>query len=355
MKQFFSNQTLTRKLLFAPLAIIIFMVILGAVAYLNLSSQRSIIVDIFDNHFKPYQTSATIVKDIANVHSNLYKVISWANAKYEEGKINLLGKEQLATLERTANIIGQALQAKGLSEEEQTLFRAIMDHLTQYKKACSAAIDLASSDLNYATMFMETADEKFQILNKSLHDLLDLETSLSQASYDHSLKNFNSALRLFILILAIAIGFSMLVSLFTARLITRPVKETMQVIQTIAEGDLTQEIELTSRDEIGQLVQSVNTMRMKMGETVGQSVVMSQSLSEAASEQAASLEETSSSLEEMTSMTKQNAGNATQANDLMAAAQQMIEKANLSMNELTGSMKEIRRRQRGDSEDRQDH
>ena len=74
-------------------------------------------------------------------------------------------------------MIGKALQVKGLSEEEQTLFQTIMDHLTQYKKSCYSAIDLASSDLNYATMYMETADEKFQILNKSLHDLLDLETS----------------------------------------------------------------------------------------------------------------------------------------------------------------------------------
>jgi methyl-accepting chemotaxis protein len=115
----------------------------------------------------------------------------------------------------------------------------------------------------------------------------------------------------------------------------------MRVIHRIAEGDLTQEIELTSRDEIGQLAQSVNTMRMKMGETVGQSVAMSQSLSDAASAQAASLEETSSSLEEMTSQTKQNAGNAAQANNLMSTAQQVIEKANVSMNELTGSMKEI--------------
>jgi methyl-accepting chemotaxis protein len=115
----------------------------------------------------------------------------------------------------------------------------------------------------------------------------------------------------------------------------------MRVIQRIAEGDLTQEIELTSQDEIGQLAQSVNTMRMKMGETVGQSVAMSQGLSEAASEQAASLEETSSSLEEMTSQTKQAAGNAAQANSLMSTAQQIIEKANVSMGELTGSMKEI--------------
>jgi methyl-accepting chemotaxis protein len=341
MKQFFRNQSLSIKLLVAPLIIIVFMILMGAAAYFNLSNQRSAIVDIFDNHFKPYQTSATMVKDIANVHTNLYKVISWANAKFDEGKINLLGKEQIAALEQTTNTIGKTLQAKGLSEEEKALFQTIMNHLAQYKKACFSAIDLASSDLNYATMFMETADEKFQILNKSLHDLLDLETGLSQSSYDYSLRNFNTALKLFILILGIAIGLSVLVSFFTARLITRPVRETMEVIQTIAEGDLTQEIELTSRDEIGQLAQSVNTMRMRMGETVGQSVVMSQSLSEAASEQAASLEETSSSLEEMTSMTKQNAGHAAEANNLMAAAQQIIEKANISMNELTGSMKEI--------------
>src|SRR4030042_6121774 len=192
-----------------------------------------------------------------------------------------------------------------------------------------------------ATMFMGTADEKFQKLNGSLHNLLDLENKLSQERYDSSLRSFNAALKIFILVLGIAIVLSVLISLLTARLITAPVSETMQVIQRIAEGDLTQEIELTSRDEIGQLAQSVNTMRMKMGETVGQSVVMSQNLSEAASAQAASLEGPSSSLEEMTSMTKQNAGNATEANNLMTTAQQVIERANVSMNELTGPMREL--------------
>ena len=42
----------------------------------------------------------------------------------------------------------------------------------------------------------------------------------------------------------------------------------------------------------------------------------SQTLAEGASQQAASIEETSSALEEMSSMTKQNADNAAQANTL---------------------------------------
>jgi len=341
MKQFFLNQKLSKKLLVAPLVIIIFLVILGLVAYRNLSNQRSAIENIFDERFKAYQTGATVVKDITNVHANLYKVISWTDAKYDEKKIELLGKEQMATLERTTDRIKKALQMGWLIQEEKLLYQTIIDYLDQYKKSCFSAIDLASSDLNYATMYMGTADESFQRLNGSLHDLLNLEEKLSQERYDSSLGSFSAALKIFILVLGVAIVLSVLISLLTARLITSPVGKTMRVIQRIAEGDLTQEIELTSRDEIGQLAQSVNTMRMKMGETVGQSVAMSQGLSEAASAQAASLEETSSSLEEMTSQTKQTAGNAAQANNLMSTAQQIIEKANVSMSELTGSMKEI--------------
>ncbi|HAA02438.1 MAG TPA: hypothetical protein DCE18_03595, partial [Syntrophobacteraceae bacterium] len=67
----------------------------------------------------------------------------------------------------------------------------------------------------------------------------------------------------------------------------------------------------------------------------------SQSLAEGASQQAAAIEETSSSLEEMSSMTKQNAENAHQANSLMGEAKQVIDSANRSFGELTGSMSEI--------------
>jgi methyl-accepting chemotaxis protein len=67
----------------------------------------------------------------------------------------------------------------------------------------------------------------------------------------------------------------------------------------------------------------------------------SQSLAEGASEQAASIEETSSSLEEMSAMTKTNADNAHQANVVMKQANEVIAKANLSMNNLTESIQQI--------------
>ncbi len=339
--QVFANMKMSMKLMVAPSAVIVFLLILGWVAYQGLFKQKNAMEDVFNNRFKKYQTSATVLKDLAGVHASLYKVISWANAKYDEKKIDQLGKDQIAVMDRTAAVVGKALESSGLSREEKDVYGAVAGQLAEYRKTGFSAIDLATSDLNMATMYMENADTKFQTLNKSLHDLLSLENKLSQEGYDLSMMTYGSSFRILIVITGIAIGVSILISLLMSRRISRPVRRTMDIVKRIAEGDLTQELEIRSRDEIGELAESVNTMRVKMGDAVGQSVAMSQSLSEAASEQAASLEETTSSLEEMTSMTKQNAGNATEANRLMNMAQGVIQKADGSMGELTGSMHEI--------------
>jgi methyl-accepting chemotaxis protein len=98
---------------------------------------------------------------------------------------------------------------------------------------------------------------------------------------------------------------------------------------------------MNSKDEIGDLASSINAMRMKVGEAVGQSLSISNVLSESSSRQAAALEQTTASLDQMASMTRQNASNTDEANRLMVAAKQAIEKANVSMADLTSSMKEI--------------
>ncbi len=68
---------------------------------------------------------------------------------------------------------------------------------------------------------------------------------------------------------------------------------------------------------------------------------VSQSLAQGSSEQAASLEETSASLEEMASMTRTNADNARQADALMGEAARVVETANSSMSQLATSMEDV--------------
>jgi methyl-accepting chemotaxis protein len=67
----------------------------------------------------------------------------------------------------------------------------------------------------------------------------------------------------------------------------------------------------------------------------------SQQLAEGASEQAAAIEETSASLEEIASTTRKNAENAGYADKLMKNTNEIVERANHSMQSLTSSMTEI--------------
>jgi len=92
---------------------------------------------------------------------------------------------------------------------------------------------------------------------------------------------------------------------------------------------------------LNRVITGMNEGASQVAAASGQVSSASQSLAQGASEQAASIEETSSSLEEMSSMTKQNASNASQADTLMREVNQVVDKADTSMGQLTVSMEDI--------------
>lgn len=339
IKQFLDLK-LYKKLLLPPFVAIVFLLILGIVSYRGLDEQKSIIREIFEDRFQMYQDSAKIMSDIKSVHANVYQVLNLSSINADAKQVEGLGKQQLASLQDSLNLI-ESLMKKNLTPEEKKTYQNCMQQVVDYKKAVIQVVDMAGADYNLATSMMKPAVDKFQILNQNLQGLMDLESKLSRQKFDYAMQNFKTTLILFIAVFVTAILLSVLTSAFMTRFLLSTIRKVMEVVQKIAEGDLTQEITLTSTDEIGMLAQSVDTMRQKMGEAVGGAVATSLTLSEAASEQAASIEETSSSLEEMSSMTKSNAAGTAKANGLMTGTMEIIEKSNVSMDNLMVSMREI--------------
>jgi methyl-accepting chemotaxis protein len=125
------------------------------------------------------------------------------------------------------------------------------------------------------------------------------------------------------------------------RLVNRPLKGLLEVAGKMREGDLTQSVTVSGRDEISHMGARLNRVNESLREMIRDIVTASHSVSEAASQQASSLEETSASLEEMSSMTKLNADHARQADGLMREARQVVSKANASMDSLKQSMEHI--------------
>ena len=137
--------------------------------------------------------------------------------------------------------------------------------------------------------------------------------------------------------------------------ITAPVARALAIAETVAAGDLTSRIDITSRDELGQLLAALKKMNDSLFDTVstvrdGTDLIASASsqvaagsldLSARTEQQASALEETASSMEELTSTVKQNAENARQAGTLAATASSVAERGGEVVKQVVGTMDAI--------------
>ncbi|MFA6286486.1 MAG: methyl-accepting chemotaxis protein [Opitutaceae bacterium] len=154
-------------------------------------------------------------------------------------------------------------------------------------------------------------------------------------------------------IVAIFVGIS--VSVFITRMISRPIIATAEIAKKISEGDLTETLEVTSHDEIGDMATAMNRMVENLRNVVSdvtkaadnvssgsqEMSATAQQLSQGASEQAASAEETTSSMEEMTSSIQQNADNAKQTDKIASKAAADAQSGGEAVAQTVRAMKEI--------------
>jgi methyl-accepting chemotaxis protein len=154
-------------------------------------------------------------------------------------------------------------------------------------------------------------------------------------------------------ILAIVLG--ILAGLLIGRAISRGVRKAVDVADIMSRGDLTQILEVKSKDEVGQLATSMNGMMDKLKAIVAdvqsaannvasgsqQMSSSSEELSQGATEQAAAAEEASSSMEQMGSNISQNADNAQQTEKIAVKASKDAQDSGRAVGETVSAMKDI--------------
>jgi len=154
-------------------------------------------------------------------------------------------------------------------------------------------------------------------------------------------------------IIAVLIGF---IAAYTiTRIILNPILKGVKFAQIVAKGDLTAQIEVDQKDEIGQLAEALKNMVAKLRDVVAnvmhgadnissastQLSSSAQEMSQGASEQASSAEEISSSMEEMSSNIQQNTDNAQQTEKIAIKAAEGIQEGSASVEQTVVSMREI--------------
>jgi methyl-accepting chemotaxis protein len=168
----------------------------------------------------------------------------------------------------------------------------------------------------------------------ALQELIDTQVKGMQAFAADAAAQARSATIMMIALAATATLLAAALGLAITRSITRPIARAVALAQTVAAGDLSARVEVTSRDETGQLLAALKTMVESLVVVVGkvrhssdciatgssQIATGNADLSQRTEEQASNLQQTAASMEQLTATVRNNSDTARQATQLAGSA-----------------------------------
>jgi methyl-accepting chemotaxis protein len=308
------------------LAMIIIMCLVGLVSLANINesvetvTQRSLIKE-------------RLISDWArNIQAGVTRTT--AIAKSTDASLAAFFTEEAAASTRNSSALQKQIEPLIQTPEETTLWQGIGKSRGDYLRTRDA-IFKAKQDGD-----VDAANRVFtQEFLPATRQFIDQITKLS------ALQRAGS----------VALISGLLLAILLTRGITRPLSAAVRVARTVAANDLTSTVTVTSRDEIGQLMQALASMNANLAGTIahirtgvdsmasasGEIAAGNTDLSSRTEQQAASLEETAASMEQLSSTVKQNADSARQANQLAATASETASRGGATVSEVVSTMSAI--------------
>lgn len=178
------------------------------------------------------------------------------------------------------------------------------------------------------------------------------ETEAARAEFDRVLEG---SLRITYVVVVIILIAGNVAALATTRSITAPLRTAVGITERLASGDLTFDIEVRRKDEIGQLLGGMRTMVDQIRRAVvdiqnvaanvadgsEQAASGSQQLSQGSNEQAAAAEEVSAAVEQMVANIRQNSENAQRTEEIAMKSAASAEEGGEALSAAVGSLRQI--------------
>lgn len=251
----FGNRRISTKIISVALAVAS---VFAAVGVVGLIGNR----DLTEHQDRQYRTNVTALSRMAAVRS--------AVSAQQEAVLSHILSDQGFHRRQCEAIISRTDEAMDLNLAELDkieLARAQVVALTAFEgtvKLWRSARDIGltasrAGDRNQATSIMLVRSEAVARSLKDRADaLLDQLVAAVALGVRRAQARSRAAERLTLLLLILGGLVAVALAVVAARTISRPIRETMDVLARVARGDLSHQVEVRTRDEIGQMGDSLN-------------------------------------------------------------------------------------------------
>lgn len=330
MKWFYNLKIVTKLIssFIVLAAIVAFVGFMGVAGINKLSAEMN---DMYENNLKPinYLSDTMILYQRVRVNIRDMTFIATApeeNAEYEEKLTGLKGEIQ-ATLDEYSNT--------KLTDQETVVYKELPSALEEYYLLLDQAIEIArKNDVQAYQKIQPKFTESGDKVQSILQELIDINEELAQQKDREGESMAASSRNLTLFIISLAVILSIGLGYFIARIIGGPLGRVVDVVSAVAQGDLSEQVEINRKDEIGRLGNEINRMVDNLKGLVS-------SVKQNSEQVAAASEELSASAEQTSKATEQISTAVLQAADGTESQTRSVQEASQSINKMSDGIQQV--------------
>jgi methyl-accepting chemotaxis protein len=342
------------KLLLAPSLVLVLLMLLSGAAYYGMVRQNASLENIVQVRTAHLQAAADIAGDAKYAHGGIYQLLASISGSF--------GPDRIKALVADIKSKHEALQVrlKALAEASNPAERALVDAsikaLADYRKSATDSIELAQVDQSLATGSMRLAEQRFGVLNTQLAQLSTLEQQLSGQAHAAAKDEFHTLGMTMAGLVLLSIALSLVVTMLVRRAMLADIHVISDVVGELARGRLKRSAGNEGRDEIADTSRALDHSIATLNDTLRSILVSVNSIDTASREiatgnldlstrtelQAASLQETASTMQTLTTAVTDNANNARLATELAAEAARLAAGGGQAVDRAVATMESIR-------------
>ncbi len=332
--------------------LLLMLVIMGASSYwLTVNSEKKV-DEIITWHLVKERLISDWLRLVSSNNGLALAAMSSQDEKFQNEILKTMKKnsEQINTLQKDLTPLLRLATGKRLLEEVITA-REKYVALRQdgFKLARQGNADLTNA---YISAQFYPATEEYV---NALMALRAFQKSLIDHSYLAVHQESSSSKTIILAFILLSIVSGVVIAWYITRSITRPLAEAVSIAKRVSAGELTVDVQVHSKDQLGTLLLSLKEMITGLNTTVLRVRNGAENISSAANEinagnqdlasrtesQAASVEETAATLEQLTATIKSTAENSRSVNHLFTEAGSVINKNSQRMHDVSSSMQDI--------------
>ena len=328
--KWFNNLKIAKKLILAFTVISLF---IGVVGYIGISNMRK----INSSAESMYKINMAGIEKIGIIKQNLFQIRSDILLfLYDRDRSKLQSVEaDIQKLTEKNNVLITEYKKTITTLEDTVLFEKFEKQLKDYRTVREELIKYVY-DSKYEEAFkvlpkVSDAREKMSI---TLDNLIALNNQLALEDYEKGNSLFKSSLILIIIVILVGIISALFLGLIISNMISNRLNKVLIFAEDIGKGDLTKNIDIDTKDEIGGLAKALNKAAENIKLLIAEIITSASDISASSEELSATTEEVASQIETVDEATLKMAKG---AEDLSATT----EEVNASLAEIGSTANEM--------------